>query len=291
MAEYIKYRVTAAKVGVTMALLGLISGLVERAAAKPSHGDAKKAAAVDYLKFDTHYLKLDGLSTAERNVFLKLEYKLNQVLVGLDHKLNQVLVGLDHKLSSSFYDKHKVDQTFLKIRDAGAEYLKIDAASQTYLNITDAASKYLKIDGVAADSHKLGGMTSDQFVQGRGGVVSGEATVAGDGSVRPVLQSPDGKFVVTISGNADQAFVNINNGSGALLPAVQQADGGIPKTADLAPGNNIISLIGFSAPHQLHLQVFGNDRLHEAMTLTLSTEPSSTQGLTQVVAQLLIGLL
>jgi hypothetical protein len=282
MAEYVRYRVTAAKLGVTMALLGLIGGLAERAQGKQSRPDAKQAAAVDY------FLKLDGLSGEERNVFLKLEYKLSKVLA-----------GLDHKLSASFYTKQQADLRFLKIRDAAAEYLKIDVAnhkflkidaSNQFLKVSDADQKYLKLTD-AAQYLKIDA-ANQRFVQGKGSVISGGATlVAGDGSVRPVLQTADGKFVITISGNADGVNVIVDNTSGALLPAVQTADGLAPKSADLGPSKTI-QLRDVTMPHQLHLQVFGNDRLHQAMTLTLSTEPSSTtQGQTQVVAQLLIGLL
>jgi hypothetical protein len=290
MAEYVRYRVTAAKVGVTMALLGLISGLAERAQGKQSRPGAKQAAAVDY------FLKLDGLTGEERNVFLKLE----------------------QKLSSSFYLKAQTDHKFLKLADANKKWLKISDANRTYLKIREAATqylkitdavtgfmkldiadrRYLKIDGVAADSKKLGGMTADQFVQGRGGTFTGAKTVsAGDGSVDVMSTgSPLGILIGLLQGDAQITLVNHTAadvdfvsdqllGRSSLNHATVKANGGtFSWLVPAVQGNPFGSF---------HLQFFPSADNKQAMTLIVSTEPgpAGTAATQRFVAQLLIGLL
>src|ERR1700738_475216 len=103
MAEYVRYRVTAAKVGVTMALLGLISGVAERAQAKQTRAPDKSKS----VGCGRNYLKLDGLNKLEKSVFVKLE-----------QKLDKVLIGLGDPLTGAFYDKNKSDLWSTRIAHA-----------------------------------------------------------------------------------------------------------------------------------------------------------------------------
>lgn len=177
MAERIKFRVTAARVGVSMALMALIAGIAEKVQASGNEVHAKPAA---------QFLKLNGFSGATQAVFLKMEKKLL--------KLDTAFLKLQHKVNTAFYDKRKIDTTFLKITDASAQFLKITDASAQFLKITDANGRFLKLGDTAANSALLGNLRPDQFFQGRGNIltnelpaVQGQQTLLGDGSVKILI--------------------------------------------------------------------------------------------------------
>src|SRR5207248_29892 len=83
MADYIRFRLTAAKVGVSMALLALIAGVAEKARPGPSHVNATRASSSNL------FLKLGGLSQALKIDFLKVEkkiVKLDQLAIKIENK-------------------------------------------------------------------------------------------------------------------------------------------------------------------------------------------------------------
>lgn len=278
MAEYIRFRLNAAKIGVSMALLALIAGVADKAKANASAPTASASSVGGFLK-------LTGLSKTVSSDFLKLEQKwlkLDNALGAFEAKL----LKFERSVSTQYYKSRFIDTTFLKI----------DAANATFLKITDANFKYLKIDGTAANASELGGLKPDAFVQGRGGVVTGGTPFFADGSVRNLLQSPDGKLGVTLTANSDQITVHVTNNTGLLLPAVMVPDEGaapgVPVSMDLKPGENTFVLVGLLRAHHVQLQTFGDGSAAEAMTLVISTEGtagSQTGG--QAVGQMLIGLL
>jgi hypothetical protein len=268
VADYIRFRFTAAKVGVSMAFLALLAGVAEKVRSGTPHVSATNSAL---------YIKLGGITGEVKQAFLKIE----DVFV----KLDKVLVGLDHKLLQNYYTRHKIDATFLKITDANQKFLKITAAN----------ANFLKIDGTAANANKLGGLTPESFVQGHADVVSGGILIGLDQpSAMPLLQTPDGKLALSVQSNSDQVVLNFANNTGGTLDAVRQdvtsnAAGNAVST-QLKAGVTQIGLPGHT--HQLHLQVFPGSGLNEALTLTLSTDFSSAnQSQVEVVGQLLIGLL
>jgi hypothetical protein len=293
MAEYIKFRLTAAKASVTMAFFALLGGLIGPRAEAQERGPTANAASFSW---GTHYLKLDGLNGVTQKVFQKLEIKLNSTFL----KLNQTL-------TSDFYSKHKVDSTFLKIRNANAQFLKlrsananflkIEDANADFLKITDANQKFLKIAGTAANASELGGLTPDAFVQGHANVVSGATSIT-DGNSQPLLHSADGMITASVSADrAGNQFLVIHNGSSTALTAVVDptaVEYQLPAVQDTQiPLNNLVVGAGPTTnnPTMTHVQIFPGGALNEVMTLTVSTEPPVNGGPNTAVGQMLIGLL
>jgi hypothetical protein len=304
MAEYIKFRLTAAKAAVTMAFLALVGGLPETAGANQKEPAAKAAS----FSWGAHYLKLDGLTGVTQKVFQKLELKLNATFL-----------KVDQTLTSDFYHKHKIDSTFLKIKSASADYLKIKSADASFLKIedanssflkltdanlnflkiTDANNDFLKIRGTAANSSELGGLTPDAFFQGRGNVVSGSATVSSGGGAQSLLSLPGGIIVVTVAESTDGVLIGLNNGTSSGLPAVQYPSplpasvgtpqpGSVPTAQTLQPGNNSLPLLsGNSNPHELTVQILPNASFRNVVTIVLTTFPGN--GTTEVAAQAFTG--
>jgi hypothetical protein len=203
MAEYIKLRVTAAKAGVTMALLALIGGLAERSqAATPPR--AHQATALNFLK-------LRGLTHTISSDFLTVEKKL---------------VKLDSAISS-------VQKKLLKFERG---------VSSTYLKITDANAKFLKADATAVNAAKLGGMTPDAFFQGKGNVVSGAVSNVTDQS-QQLLSLPGGISVVSIQTVAGTPgpVLTFHNATGITLNAVGPV-GGQTQAITLKPGDTTVGL-------------------------------------------------
>lgn len=282
MAEYIKFRLTAAKVGVSMAFLALIAGLAERAQSGPPTINARRTAAVDY------FLKLDGIKGEAKTGFLKLEAKIL--------KLDGALASLEHKLGKTFYDKQQTNALYLKQSKANTEFLKLDKAKTEYLKISDASKAFLKIRDTAADSHKLGGLTPDQFFQGRGGVFSGAATVSSNGSAEllPAV-SPVG---VKVDFSGQNPEVTLENRTSAALEFVasQAAFTNVDGSRGSVPAKGSTSLtFGSPAVQQETFQFFPSSGQNQVLTLVLSTEPDQSVVGAPIgqrwVAQLLIGLL
>ena len=313
MAEYVKLRLTAAKVGVTMALLGLIGGIAEkaRAAAPTGHAAATLPGGTlgnVYLKIDSAITALDHKITSALKIdqsFLKID-RANSTFLKID-KANTTFLKIDDaateflKIDAANTDFLKIDAantTFMKIVDANNTFLKIDDAANEFLKITDAATEFLKVGGTAANSQELGGLPAVQFVQGRGGTAATSMSINGNLTPAPVLQTPDKMITVSVAANADEVVVHVNNNTGALLPAVMTADGSVrpafdgATTSNLQPGDNTLTLRPGNTPHQFELQTFGDGSSQSAVTTTLSTEASpATTGSIIVVCQMLIGLL
>jgi hypothetical protein len=270
MAEYIRFRLSAAKVGASMALLALIGGVAERAQAKPARAEASAL-----------FLKLSGISPAIGSNFLKLEQKLIKLNSSIS-TFEQKLLKFERTVGSQYYKIKTANATFLKITDANARFLKIDAANAQFLKIDDANSQFLKITDA-----------NSRFVQGRGGLVTGAMSVTdgtshvlmGDGSVRVLVGlSPAGGRQVLLENDTD-ALLNftVNGGMSSggattikpgstqlLLPAVQSVETG--------------------AGGQLDIQLFGGGGgAGKVWTITVSALGGA--GGNTFVGQMLIGLL
>lgn len=281
MAQYIKFRLTAAKVGVSMALMALIAGIAEKVQTASAHiqaGPAADVRATTAVKID--FLKLGGISGGVKNAFVTLEDKwikldnkfikltneltlnYNKVIsdissnfIKLTDDITQSVGGLQNELLTSFYSKQQTDSTFLKVIDADQD-----------------------------------------FVQGHGNVVSGLATVAQPNQSAPLLSTPDGAITVEFGLNSDRTPVlTITNGTNNALPAVedmseQPVGAGTSESMSsqaLQPGRNPISLGGNLT--QLHLQIFPSVGFGQVVTLTVSVEPAPSGGGFLAVGQLLTG--
>jgi hypothetical protein len=267
MAEYVKFRLTAAKVGVSMAFFAMLAGLAEKTRAAPAHVKAKPAA------FDA-FLKLDGIKGESKNAFLKIEGKFS--------KIETALAKLEVKLSRSYFTTKKLDSTFLKIADASKKYAKIDFANanflkiadaKEFLKITDANAKFLKFDATAADSNKLGGIPASSFVQGGGAIASGALTISGNSPSQTLLSVPgtNGEIIVVCTPNPGGGSVNVifHNATTFTLSALID-QGASDKPIQLPPGDTLLALI--TAPGQFHLQSFPATGFNHVLTLTVSGE-------------------
>jgi hypothetical protein len=273
MAEYIRFRLTAAKVGASMALLALIAGLAGKTQSGPTQVNAKPAA------FDA-FLKLDGLTGESKVAFNKLQ----NVFI----KMERALASVEHKLADVYY-KPQLNAIFLKIRTANAEFLHKDAANAEFLKIQDAYAKFLKIDGTAANSTELGGKTSDAFVQGKGSIVSGAVSVNGDGKPATLLRSADGMITASVVASADgSVFVVVHNGTGVPLTAVHD-----PTAVELPAGvdTRILMPSDGKGAAQLILQIFPAGSYRHVLTLTVSADQPQTTAAAPigVVAQMADG--
>ena len=277
MAAYVRYRMAAAKLGVITALLGLVDGLTGKATAKSPAG---AHAAVS-----SQFLKLGGLPGNIANQFVKLEIKLLQ---SID--------GIDLKLSRNYYDKRGANAQFLKITTAQADYLKISDANTNFLKIDDANRTYLKLDGTAADSHKLGGLTPDQFVQGKGNVMTAELSVSNSTQQNSVLMG-DGSVKILIgltqpaNGGQPQPQVTLeNDGTTSLSFTFNGGTLSGKSTTTVPPGGTSALLPAVQSQNgggQLDVQIIGGDG--KARTLTISAISGSAEY--TFVGQMLIGLL
>ena len=262
MAEKVKFRVSAAKVGVSMALMALIAGVAEKIQAAPAQIRATPAAA-------TNFLKLQGITGNTKSAFIKLELKYN--------KLQTALAGVENALAHKYMKIKTANAEFLKITDANQKWLKIDDANAKFLKITDANQKFLKLDGTAANSALLGNRAPSDFFQGHGNVVSGALTVSGDGNSHQIVASPDGAVSVLIALNqpgANGPVLTIRNNTGQLLPAVQNLNGGTT-SLNLQPGDTQVP-VSSAAPTQLHLQTFpgAGGGFNSIIAVLVSLEPN-----------------
>ena len=252
VAEYIRFRLTAAKVGVSMALLALIAGIAEKGQASPVQVHAAQ---------DAQLLKLTGISGPPKAAFLKLETKVL--------KLDRALLKLERNLSASFLKVKTANATFLKIGDANAQFLKID----------DANAQFLKIDGTAANAQKVGGISADGLIQGKGQVLSNQLTPT---STQQVLLG-DGSVKVLIG--LDQAgtpTITLENDTSSTLSFT--VNGATPRATSIAPGGQT----SFTPGAQNDIQIFsagGGGGAGKIWTAVVS------QNGNQTVGQMLIGLL
>ncbi|MEA2160392.1 MAG: hypothetical protein QOD66_2772 [Solirubrobacteraceae bacterium] len=266
MADYVKFRLAAAKTGVSMALLALVGGAVERAEANPAATPARAGGL---------FLKLSGIPGDVKTALFKLEDKWI--------KLNSGLTKFEAKVNRNYYDKATINKTYLKIRDANAGFLKIRDAN------------FLSAGGTAANSQKLGGLTPDAFVQGRGGIVSGALSTVAP-TPQMLVAMGDGSVRVMVSATADPAgapstTLTLHNATGALIPAVQVTNG-TPTSVDLKPGADTQLLGNFAGVHEVQVQLFPNQSgFNNVVTILISLEPSPTNQGQSAVGQMLIGLL
>ncbi len=255
MAEYIKFRLNAAKVGVSMALLALIAGAADKAKANAPAPTASQSSVGGFLK-------LTGLSRTISSDFLKLEQKylkLNTALSSFEAKL----LKFERSVSSQYYKARTIDATFLKIDNANATFLKIGDANATFLKIADANGKFLQGRGAVLSNSLLLPAVSQQ------------QQLLGDGSVRVLVGIlPAGGPVVTLANDTNMSL-NFTVVGGRSATTSIPAGG----TADITPGGP-----------QLDIQMFGGGGgAGKIWTITLSDV--SSQAGQQFVGQMLIGLL
>jgi hypothetical protein len=274
MADYIKQRALAAKVGVSMAMLGLLAGLGIK-----SQGDAQQPASVRLADATSHSAQvLKGSKPSLVKVENKLQGEYNKLTKEL-RSLQKTDKANFNKIASGFYGKATADATFLKQGDAAGEYLKI----------VDAAAKFLPIGGSADNALKLDGLGADAFLQGNGAIVSGSQTVAAVGTAAALLQSTDS--TLTIQAGGDGPGVAIVNNTGAPRDIIVVHTGSSAASSTIPA--NMSERIALALTDQVTIQALPNAATGEVATAIVSTEPGPAGpaggGQQSYVGQLIIG--
>jgi hypothetical protein len=268
MAEYVRLRLAAAKVGVSMAFLALLAGVADKAHAATPKGRA--AASVAGIPGVSSILKLD-------KVFIKLD---------------NALLKLENKLSTNYFTAQKIDSTFLKIKTAHQKYLSQVDAADKWLKITDANAEFLNKDSTAVDSRKLGGLPVSSFVQGNNtGVVSGALNNLTSSS-QQLLSLSGGIIVVSIQQPAGAApTLTIHNGTAVTLAgAVDMGDGSVSRAVTLKPNGDTALPAVQSPAAEVRLQIFPGGTFTNVVSILIGLTPNpSNNQVTQAVAQAFTG--
>jgi hypothetical protein len=217
MAEYVKWRLTKMRAGVTMALFGVLAGLGLRTDEGPA-APIDRAASLTIPK-GTH-IPTNSIGSAQ--------VKMHSLLLS-DMKEHQV---------ASYASLVKLSQ---KWSDLNARLAKFDTELGSFELKTDAVNTFLGKEDTAVNAAKIENVGLDGLVQGHGQVITGNLVPTQ--SPAPLMSIPG---MLTVNGSHDPAanpsiiVVNIsgndlevNDGSGQQttlkagesLPAVQMADG------------------------------------------------------------------
>jgi hypothetical protein len=264
MAEYIRFRVGAAKLGVTMAFMALLAGISDKARAATPSPRADAAASIPGLSF----LKLDKLYV----------------------KLDDAILKLEHKLAGSYLTAHKANDTFLKIKTASAQYLKIADANEKWLKITDANAQFLKIDGTAANAQKVGGLPVSSLVQGNNTSVVSGALPAVQDSPQQLLSLPGGIIVVSIAHPPGAgSVITFHNASNTDLTMVGPVNGQ-PASITLKAGQDTPVAVMGSLTQDLQFQIFPGGGFTNVVSILIALTPNpSNQGQLEAVGQAFTG--
>ena len=247
MAEYVRWRLTKLRAGVTMALFGLLAGLGLRTDEAPS---TTLQQAVYRLPTHT-IIPPNSIGSAQiKPQSLELsDYKPQKIATFA--ALKKVRTELS-SLSDQFI---KMNDTLAKVYDElGTFELK-----------ADAAGTFLAKDATAANAAKIEGVGLDGLIQGRGQVFTGGLVPSQ--TAAPVVSVPG---VLTVNGHHDPAAnpditltntsggdLEINDGtgqettlkSGDTLPAVQMGDGSVRTFQVLVSGGGeaiTLTISGFA---------------------------------------------
>jgi hypothetical protein len=310
MADYVRYRAAAARLGVTMALMGLLTNLSDRIASARASGTAAHAAAGGTVGAITgpliklehslatieHKLSSNYFSSQKINTtFLKIKSadssfqkidSANSEFLKIDSANSQFLKIDD--ANSQFLKIDDANSDFLKIDSANSDFLKIDDANSEFLKIDDANSQFLKVDSTAANSNELGGLKPDAFVQGAGSVVSSAVQVSPSNNVDnqvPLVNSPDGLLKVGVYDDSGTITLVLGNTGSTDLPAVWETNG--QTTSRTLTAGEYSPLPVGSGTGQTTIQVFPAGTSTDVITLTVSIDGAG--GPIAVVAQMLVG--
>jgi hypothetical protein len=263
MAEYMRFRLRAAKAGVTMAFLALLGGLAERASA--DHQGTRARAASSPANWQPK-LSLSGITGNLRTTLFKIEKDLVSIYQKDQKDLTLQIEGLSGRLTSDFYDKHAANSTFLTQEDAGL--------------------LYLRNTGTATNAKLLGGLSADAFVQGTGGIATGGVTATLAGGLIGLLHSADNTLSVSveIGGNGPEAEITNNSSTAIDWVSSTQASGTIDPNS-----KTTVQIAAPDAPAQVTIQFLPAVQ-NQAFTLTLSTEPGAVgSGQQRFVGQMING--
>jgi hypothetical protein len=263
MAEYIRFRVHAAKVGVTMAFFALLTGLAEKArAATPVASQASSAAAIP------------GVGSL---------LKIDTVLVKVENKLDKLAI----KLTKSYLTAHKVNDTFLKIKKADSEFLKISEAADWWVKVN---AGFLKVDGTAANAQKLDGLTSSSFVQGNNSSIVSGALPAVQTTSEPLLTLPGGIIVVSVAHPPGAgSVITFHNASNTDLTMVGPQNGQAAPITLKAGQDTSVPVMG-ATTQDLQFQIFPGGGFTSVVSILIALTPNpSNPGQIEAVGQAFTG--
>jgi hypothetical protein len=295
MAEYVKWRFTKMRAGVTMALFGLLAGLGIRAADQSPA--APKAVAIDRTASTHLPTNSIGSTQIKNHSLLITDFKDHQVAsykseIALKGEIKTIQASFK-SLSNTLTKIEIADKTLVTTDAANQTYLKIADATNEWMKITDANSEFLKIDGTAGNAQKIDGLDASQLIQGHGAVFTNNVVVGA--TAAPLVTVPGLVSVttnmVTSQPGALVPAVNIVNVSGQVLLVNGGTDvKGAEDTQTIPVGGSLLPAVQFQADGSvktLQILVQGGTQV---TTLTLSSFASPTQGgAPTLVAQAMAG--
>src|SRR3954454_881353 len=268
MAEYVKWRLTRMRTGVTVALFGLLAGLGLRA--RESEPAAFERAAALTLPKGTR-LPANSIGTAQ--------VKMHSLLLS-DMKEHQVAsYSSSTRLSKAF---HSLDTLFVKmngqVNALSDNRAKVNDALTTFETKDAAASTFLGKDDTAVNAAKVENVGLDGLIQGHGSVLTGE--VVPTQTPAPLLDVP-GTLSIQASSlpGTEGTITMLNTSSQSILISDGQ------NSHSVSPGKTFTDT-GFVDGSVRTYQVLANGD-GKAVTLTLSSYGSGgDQG---IVGQALVG--
>jgi hypothetical protein len=269
MAEYVKWRLTKARAGVTMALFGLLAGLGLRAK-ESEPASFERAAALTLPKGTRIPANSIGSAQVKFHSLLLSDYKPQTVA-------SYAFVIKERK------DLNSLDSLFIKMNDQvstlSGTLAKVNDELATFETKDDAASTFLLKDATAANAAKVENVGLDGLIQGHGQVLTGEITPSQ--TTASVLTVPG---TLTVQGTKDPAanaiIAVLNTSSQTLLIN----DG--TSTQSVAPGKSAQPVsMGDGSVRVFQVLISGSGG--EVLTLTISGYGSG--GGEGLVGQALVG--
>jgi hypothetical protein len=268
MAEYIKFRVNSAKVGVTMAFLALLGGVADKARAATPRGVQASASTSP------------GVSTV---------IKLDKAFV----KIENAVASLQQKLKTHYLTADKIEASFETIKKANKTFISIKKAESEFLKITDADLNFLKADGTAVNAQKLGDLAPSAFVQGNNTSVVSGALNNLSASPQQILSVAGGIIVVSVADTsgvpAGGPTLTIHNSSSTDLIGVLDPGNGQSVALNLKP-NGDTTLPAVQDTAEVKIQIFPGGAFTNVVSILigLTPNPANSQQI-EAVAQAFTG--
>jgi len=242
MAEYVKWRLTKLRAGVTMALFGLLAGLGLRTDQGPA-AQIEQAASLSLPK--GVHIPANSIGSGQ--------VKFHSLLLS-DEKVHQV---------ASYASMVKIKKA---VSDLGSQFIEMNDQLVKFEYKEDALNTFLLKDATAANAAKIEGVGLDGLVQGHGQVITGNlspsqnatpfVTIPGaltvNGSADPASQMPSFTLTNTSGGlmevNGDNAGT-LTLKDGESIPAVQMGDGSVKTLQILISGSGAaitLTISGFA---------------------------------------------
>jgi hypothetical protein len=241
MAEYVKWRLTKLRAGVTMALFGLLAGLGLRTDQGPAATHVDQAASLSLPK--GVHIPANSIGSGQ--------VKFHSLLLS-DEKVHQV---------ASYASMVKIKKA---VSDLSSQFIKMNDQLVKFEYKEDALNTFLLKDATAANAAKIEGVGLDGLVQGHGQVITGNlvptqnaapllsipGTLTISGNLLPGSQMPAFTLTNTSGGTLD---VNVNGDNathilkdGESLSDVQMADGSVKTLQILISGNGSATTLTIS---------------------------------------------